>query len=391
MSLSLALLLALSSSFIASFFGDERLQPLLLLSSLTFPFVALGQQLRMTAEKALEFRSVVIIEVISLAIGFAASLAAVLAGFGVYSLVYGNLLTVASMSILAWIVLANNWRPLWRFRYSDIRSLLGFGSAVVANGLVGHINMIIDILIGGKMLIASQLGLYSAPRSLILQLHFIVNPIIARVGFPLIAEVQADIPRVRSIYLQMVSMSAAISAPLCIGISMFSSEVTEIVLGPGWEDSGILLCLLAIWGFVRTTQSHTQSLLLGMGRAGLALKWNLGLLFFLIPATWAGASVGPLGLVVALLSVQLTLVIPNWYFLIRPVCNAGMVEYLYCILRPTIIAFFALLMGYLSVGGMELPVLRLGVAVVTSGAFYLLLSMKFNKDWFDAMKSLLGQ
>ena len=57
----------------------------------------------------------------------------------------------------------------------------------------------------------------------------------------------------------------------------------------------------------------------------------------------------------------------------------------------TIIAFFALLMGYLSVGGMELPVLRLGVAVVTSGAFYLLLSIKFNKDWFDAMKSLLGQ
>jgi len=85
----LTLLVLLCSPLIAGFFGDNRLPSLLMLASSTFFITALGQQVRMTAEKALEFRLVVLTEVVSAALGFAAAVTAAYAGWGVYSLIWG--------------------------------------------------------------------------------------------------------------------------------------------------------------------------------------------------------------------------------------------------------------------------------------------------------------
>jgi O-antigen/teichoic acid export membrane protein len=76
------LIVLFSSPLIAGFFGDDRLTPLLMLAASIFVITGLGQQVKMTAEKALDFRAVALIEIAAAIAGFAAAVTAAYAGWG---------------------------------------------------------------------------------------------------------------------------------------------------------------------------------------------------------------------------------------------------------------------------------------------------------------------
>ncbi|HCS65800.1 MAG TPA: colanic acid exporter [Cellvibrio sp.] len=390
MSGALTLLVLVFSPLIARFFGDDRLTPLLMLAASTFVISALGQQVRMTAEKALDFRPVVLLEVAAALLGFAAAVTVAFAGWGVYALILGGIVGAVSGTLLAWLFLARGWRPLWRFRLGDVRSYLGFGGALVANNIVNEINRGIDLLLGGRMLGAAALGLYSLPRQIVFQIQGMVNPIITRVGFPLIAQVQADIPRVRAIYLKTLNMTAATNAPLYVGIAFFAPEVVRIVLGDKWLAAADLLRLLAVWGFLRSTGNPVGSLLLGMGRADLSLKWNLGMLFVIPPVLWVGSQFGTMGMAWALLGFQLFMFVPGWYVMVRPLCKAGLVEHAVAALRPFLLAVAGIAPAYFLTIDINNLYLHVTAAVVISAPLYLASSYLVNREWVKAMMHLAG-
>ena len=389
LSAALSLLLIALSPLISWFFAEERLTPLLMLSSTTFVIGALGLQVRMAAEKELNFRPVVLMEILAASLGFVAALWAAFAGWGVYALVLGSIVTVIVGTAFAWMFLAHGWRPMRRLQMVDVRPYLGFGGAMMANNIVNQLNMSIDLLLGGRLLGAAQLGLYSVPRNLVLQLQMLVNPIITRVGFPLIAQVQHDVARVRSIYLKTLNMTASINAPLYVGIAFFAPDIVWIALGDGWREAAPLLRILALWGLFRSIGNPVGSLLFGMGRADLALKWNMGLLLVVPPVVWLGSQYGAEGMAWALLGLVIVMFIPGWYVLVRPLCQAGLAEYSKAALGPLLLALASVVPAYLVVGALDAEIIRLVIAVPIAAALYLSISYKANREWFGAMKELL--
>ena len=388
LSAGLSLLVIVLSPLFAWFFGDERLTPLMMLSASTFVISALGQQVRMAAEKELDFRPVVGLEVAAALLGFATALAAAFAGWGVYALVAGSIVAAVTGTAFAWLFIARGWRPMWRLRMEDVRPYLRFGGGVMAGNLLSYINMTIDLFVGGRLLGATALGLYSVPRNLILQIQMMVNPIITRVGFPLIAQVQHDVARVRYIYLKTLNMTASTNAPLYLGIAFFAPVIVAIILGEGWQEAAPLLRILAVWGLFRSLGNPVGSLLMGMGRAGLSLKWNLGMLFIVPPAVWLGSQYGPQGMAWALLGLMIGLFIPGWYVLVRPVCHAGLIEYSVASLRPLLLAIVSIAPAYFLTLTINNVYLHMGAAVLISAPLYLVLSYFFNRDWIEAMMHL---
>jgi O-antigen/teichoic acid export membrane protein len=391
LSAALSMLVVVLSPVLAGWFGDTRLTPLLMLAASTFVIAALGQQVRMNAEKALNFRPVVLLEVAAALLGFGTAVGAALAGWGVYALIAGGLVSTIGGTVLAWLFLADGWPPLWRFRLADVRSYMGFGGALVANNLVNEVNRNIDLMLGGRLLGATALGLFSMPRNIVFQIQGMVNPIITRVGFPLIAQVQADISRVRAIYLKTLNMTASTNAPIYIGIAFFAPVVVRVVLGPKWLVAADLLRLLTVWGLLRSTGNPVGSLLLGMGRADLSLKWNLGLLFVVPPALWGGSQYGTVGLAWALLGVAAALFIPGWYVLVRPLCKAGLIEYTVAALRPMVLATVAIAPAYFLAQSFSDPATRLLLGAVVAAPLYFWLSYLMNREWVTAMMHLAGR
>lgn len=377
-SLLLMLLVMLLSHLLASFFGDKRLIPLLILSSTIFVFAALGQQIRATAEKTLAFKALALTEIISALIGFITAVGCALVGFGVYALVYGAMTSSLLSSLLAWIFIAKGWHPQLHFNFNEIKPYFGFGGAVVTNGIVNQFNMSMDLLIGGRLLASTQLGLFSVPRNLILQIQFLINPIITRVGFPLIAQIQHDIPRVRSIFLQTINMTASVNAPIYLGLAFFAPEIVHVILGSNWSGSVELLRILAVWGLFRSLGNPVGSLLLGMGRADLSLKWNLGLLFLVFPVLWLGSQWGVTGMAWSMVIFGAAMFIPGWYILVRPLCRATFIEYFKAAFNPTLLTLLTIFPIYLITQLLSNSFLILIIVSVLFPVAYYFLNKKIN-------------
>lgn len=385
----LMLLVMAISPLAAIFFNEPQLVPLTLLVATNFLVIALGQQLRMDAEKSLNFRPVALIEIFAGLVGFAVAVLTAWMDWGVYALVVAAMTSVWLTMILSWRVLAQGWRPAWRLRWDEVRWFVQFGGTMMLNNVINHVHSTIDLLLGGRMLGASQLGLYSVPRNLLLQVQGMVNPIFTRVGFPLIASIQHDKERVKQVYLKTMNMTASVNAPIYVAIAVFAPEIVWLLLGPNWTDAAPLMRVLALWGLLRSFGNPVGSLLFGLGHVKLAAKWNAGLLLIVPPVVWFWSQWGAIGMAWAMAGLMAALFVPGWAILVRPTCGAGLWDYGKQILIPTFCAMFAGMVAWLVAVNFTLDWLRLGSGLTSGIVVYALVSRVFNPEAIEMASTLL--
>lgn len=389
-SLLLTLMLFLSAPMLGALYQSSALVPVLQAASLVFPVSALGQQFRVLAEKELRFAPLAVNEIAAALIGFCSAILVALAGGGVFALVAGMLTTALASSVLAWWRLSRGHRPGWHFRFREVRPYLRYGSYSVGDSLAGTLNRQSDIFIGGLVAGPAALGMYSLPRDLCLRLSMLLNPVITRVGFPVMSRVKSDRDRLKSIYLHTSRMTASVNFPCYMALALFSSEVVWFLYGPRWQDAATYLRILAAWGVVRSVLNPVGTLLYASGRADRAFWWNASLLVLFPPVLWLGARWdGLVGLAWAMLLLHLAVLIPSWRYLAYPVCHAGLGEYLRTIQRPFWLTLLAGALAWVAILPIEHPVIRLLVGGVCGAAAYGGLSLRFNREWTDAMLELL--
>lgn len=385
----LMLFLILLSPWIAVWYHEPRIQTILMLVSTTFLISAFGQQLRVTAEKNLRFQQLAGVELSASLLGFFVAIAVAFAGGGVYSLVAGTLTNALISTTLCWWILADGWRPMWRLRIGEIREFLGSGAYIMGFSLINTINMQADILIGGRILGAANLGAYSLPKELSLRLAMIINPIVTRVGLPVMARAQGDKELLKSIYLKTLRMTASVNFPLYMTIAIFSPEIIAIMFGSQWLESVPLLRILALWGLFRSIGNPAGSLVFALGRGRLIFWWSVGQMLIQVPVFWLGSKYGLDGLSFTLLICALILPLPQWFIIIRPLCNAQFIEYFKQLAIPFSISVLAAVVGYVAALPFDGNLLRLGAGGLIDGLTYLVLSRWLNRPWLAAIAELL--
>ena len=385
----ITLFIIILSPLIASFYGDQRLQYIMILVSPFFIVLAIGQQLQVLAEKNLSFSKLARLEIISSLAGFLTAIGVALVGGGILAFIAGILVSACTGTILSWWYFAKEWRPLWRFKIADVGSYLTFGTYMMGNNLLNGLNTYADILFGGRVLSAGTLGAYSLPRDLSLRIAFVVNPIVTRVGFPVMAMAQDDRLLLKSIYLKTIRMTASINFPIYIGLFAFASEIIELLFGGQWHESVSLLRILALWGLVRSTGNPVGSLLLAVGKVDLNFKWNFGMTFILLPILWVGSKYGAESLALSLLIAHFAMVIPLWYVLVHPLCGASFYEYFTQIIVPLAVASLAVSIGFI----FSLPIsddsVRCIIGMFSGWAVYFFISKYLNRLWFETVQELM--
>lgn len=385
----LTLLLFTISPLIATYYGAVELKILLMVISAYFVIAALGQQLRIVAEKELQFSPLAYIEIISSLSGFLVLVIWVWQQASVMALVVSLITSISVTTILNWVVLSKGWRPLWRLKLTEIKKFLSFGGYTMLNNTVNSLNMQADVFIGGRMLSAAELGVYSLPRDLGLRLSSIINPIVTKVGLPVMAKSQYDKKLLKNIYLKTLRMTASVNAPLYLAMFVFAPEIVKLLFGSQWGESADLLRVLALWSLFRSFGNPVGSLLFAAGRADLAFKWNLGLFFIIWPILWLGLQWGSEGLVVAQLLLMIVLFIPSWFFLVRPLCGAELKEYSVNLMLPSLIAVLASFVAYFSTVGIVQVMIKLFIGLLIGAIVYIIMSWVWNKQWVDAMRTLM--
>jgi O-antigen/teichoic acid export membrane protein len=382
-------LMAFSGGLGALMFNQPDLQPVLFSISASILLVAAGQQLRVMAEKSLRFTILAKVEIAAALAGFIAAIWWAWISPSVYALVAGVMVNSLVQTLLLWLFAADGWRPAFRLRLSEIRHFLNFGGYMMANNFINSFNAQADVLIAGRLFPAATLGIYSLPRSLSLSVAGSINPVITRVGLPVMAKAQHDKSVLKSIYLKTMRMTASINFPIYIALAVFSKETVVLLFGLQWTEAAPLLVYLAIWGMFRSCGNPVGSLLLAVGRADLSFKWNLALLFVIPPALWASSHWGIAGLAIAQAALMATLMIPAWYFLVWPHCGARAGEYAQSMLGPLAAALLAVALAYLAVAGLTMPHWRLCAASAVAIPLYFAMSYLFNREWLIAMRQMM--
>ncbi len=248
---TLTLLLLAASPWISRIiFHEPRLTPILALISVNFIFLAVGQQLRVVAEKTLRFGVLAKVEILAAVGGTVTAVVWAWYSPSVYALVAGVLVNGLLQALLLWLLASDGWKPAFRVHVGEIGRFLRFGAYIMGGDFVNSLNRQADILVGGRFFPASILGTYSLPRNLSMNLALVTNPIVTRVGLPVMAKTQENKTLLKSIYLKTMRMTASVNFPVYLAMAVFSRDVVLVVFGAKWLSSAPLLAFLAIWGNV---------------------------------------------------------------------------------------------------------------------------------------------
>lgn len=389
MGLALAALTVAFAFAVAALYNQPALVPLLALLSLAFPINAVGQQLRALAEKDFRFSTLAKIEVGSSIVALLASVVAAAAGAGVYALAIATLVaaTVNSCAVLTSLG-ARPERPL-RFDLEGAKPYLTYGGHRVGEKIWNTLLQQLDIAIASVVAGPGAVAFYATPRQQCLRIaNTIVNPVITRIGLPVMARLQGDEASLRAVYMQVMRFTASLNFPAYALLAIFPLEFVTLLFGAQWAPAVPYLRIFALWGLIRSTANPAGSLVYAVGLVRRAHAWNFLNFLIAVPLLWtAERTWGLHGMAWTMLYLQGGSFVLAWWFLIRPACQASFWEYASQLVAPLIATAIATLVSLAAVSHLA-PLWRLSVGVMIFLAAYVAASISINRDWIRVIFEL---
>lgn len=271
---------------VARFFHNPAAEPILRALAWTFPLAALGNAHDALCRKDLRFRARLVPEAVGGLVRATVAITLALAGQGVWSLVWGQLLGTAARTASLWLVVP--WRPGTTFSVRLLAPLLRYGRGIVAVNVIGAVLHHFDLLVVGRRLGAEQLGLYQVASKLPEVTVALLVWVVGRVLFPALARVQHDRERLREAYLGTLRWVAILALPASLGLFHLAEPTLAALFGERWTGAAGVLRGLALYGGLRAIGSPAGDLLKATGRPHLLAGLGVVKAAVLVPALlWA--------------------------------------------------------------------------------------------------------
>ena len=247
---ALFLIAYFAAAYIALFFDNAAVEPIVQVLALTFVISSFGTVPSMLLEKELEFKKKVLPETVPI-IGYACvTIWLAINGYGVWSLVYGQILSAILTAGLIWLV--SDWRPTFKFDRKIARELFGYGKHIMGASIVIFLIMNLDDAIVGRVLGIEALGFYTLAYMISNLPATQITHLVGRVMFPLYSKLQDDRDALRDAYLKTLKYVSMLSIPAALGIFAIAPDFVSVVLGEKWMPAVPALKVLCFFGLFRS-------------------------------------------------------------------------------------------------------------------------------------------
>ncbi|HEX8148583.1 MAG TPA: lipopolysaccharide biosynthesis protein [Pyrinomonadaceae bacterium] len=296
---------------VAEFFDDPGVVSILRVTALVFVINALGNTHDALLRRDLEFKKRLAPDFAMALIKGGCSVGLAMAGWGVWSLVWGQLIGTAASTVALWLVVP--WRPRWHTSWRTARGMLSYGGKIVSVNVVSAVVHDADFVIVGRVLGGAALGLYSlayrTPEFFITMIIWVIG----KVTFPVYAKLRDDPPALRQAFLLTLRYLSLITLPAGLGLAALGGLFVPAFYGEHWEAATATLQALAVAGALRSLGSHAGDVYKATGRPGILTKLGILRAAVLVPSMWWGARYGILGVALAQLVVTLGSTLLNLY------------------------------------------------------------------------------
>jgi len=272
--ITLMLVVAAAGVLIARFYKEPALKPLTACISFSFLLSSLAVVQSALLNREMKFRTVAVVEILSVSVSGAVAITMALCKFGVWSLVAQTLGASLSTVLLLWSI--SSWRPSLPVQWSALRDLFAFSGSLLGFNSLNYWIRNLDKLLIGKFMGSEPLGLYSRAYSLMFQPVMQISGMTSRVMFPAFAEIQHDKERVKRIYFRSVELIALVTFPLMIGVLSTARNLVPLLLGPQWLNIVPLLQVFCVIGLLQSVEATGGWIYTSQGRTDIMFKWGVG-------------------------------------------------------------------------------------------------------------------
>jgi O-antigen/teichoic acid export membrane protein len=255
---------------IALLFSLPILVPLTAVMALNVFLSALGAIHSTLLTKRLDFRTQMKVGVIALVISGIVAIVMAWRGFGVWALAAQTLVATSMTTILLWLF--NRWRPALIFSPVSARRLFGFGSYLLASGLLDIIYSRVYTLLIGKFYGVRELGFYNRADSTKQLPTGVLTGILARVAFPIFSSTAHDKAQLRrGVQLALRGMML-INVPMMLGMAALAQPLVLTLFGARWLQAVPLLQVLCLGAVFWPLHVINLNVLMAQGHSHLFFR-----------------------------------------------------------------------------------------------------------------------
>jgi O-antigen/teichoic acid export membrane protein len=339
-------IITLISSPLAIFYESIDLKPVLMLIAATFLIKPWGQQHMILLQKNLRFNTISIIETFARIFSFILTIYTAYIGLGVYSLVVG-LITFSLFSTMGFILRGlPEARPKFYFNIFEIKDELNFGLYQLGEKSLNYFSSQFDSILIGKLINMEVLGIYSMAKSFAGKLFYFVIPIVSKVTYPIMANMNGDLNRLKNYHLFKITAIAYITFPIYTYLALASDGIIYLFFGPKWGDSSLVFAIVSLSYIVLSIINPIGALLLSLGKAKTSFYWNLFTLIVNPIAILIGSHYGLFGIIYA----SFFMVVINYFislqFFIKPVSGLDILINLKAIKKPFLFSILTAIISF---------------------------------------------
>lgn len=365
------LLLFASAPMIALFFNEQRITPIIRVSSIHFLMTSFSIISYSLLMRKMDFKKISIIELISAISGSLLTLILAFLSFGVWSLVWGNL--AMSLIRVIGLMMASRFICIPSFSIKGLSQAMSFGGYVLSSRVLWYLYTHADTFIIGKILGKELLGYYSVSMQLASLPMDKTSHLLNQVAFPAFSNIQDDPQKVSNYFLKAVRLGSFFAFPILWGISSIAPELVAVLLGDKWQNASLPFQLLSLIIPIQMISSWTSPPVLGLGRPDISF-YNTLLGFIVMPvAILIFIHWGLLGVCLAWLIFYPLLF---WYYLSRVVRALGIsvFDVIAAMMKPVLAAatmYAAVMVLKLVLGGDPKSITHLVLFIITGLLVYL--------------------
>lgn len=314
--LVLTIVFAASSGFIAAVYGEPALSGIALAASLTFVTAGFSTQHSALLRRAMQFRSLAVIDICANLLSSVLSIVMALTGWGYWALVVKNV----SMPVLtlAGVWISCPWIPGRPQLTAEAKTSVRFGLGVAGFTMTDSIAQSADRLAIGYFFGAGALGYYQNAFLFYTDLlNLLVSPL-HNIAVSSLSKLKNNLEEFRRSWNVALSTLSFLSALAFAVLAVTGPDLIAILLGQKWAASGPLLCIFAVRGIAQAVERTLGWLHVPTGRSDRWMRWGFFSAIGQVLAVAAGLPFGLIGVTTTCAIAAYILFLPALIYAGRP-------------------------------------------------------------------------
>ena len=271
--LILYMIMFLLAPFIANFYRDESLVPIIRVISLTIVISGVKGIQQSYVSRNMLFKRFFFATLGGTIFSAVLGIWMAYAGAGVWAIVAQQLSNTTIDTLILWITV--KWHPRKEFSWERLKKLLSFGWKMLASSLLDTIYNNLRNLVIGRIYSSADLAYYNQGDKMPSVIVNNINTSIDSVLLPTMANAQDDCTRIKEMTRRAIKMSTYAMAPLMMGLAFCAEPIIRLVLTEKWLPCVPYLRIFCITYMFYPIHTANLNAIKAMGRSDMFLKLEI--------------------------------------------------------------------------------------------------------------------